>query len=208
MPPNHRILPTAAPFGWTDVAAAADPLRYTPNMIQMINKTTLVAILLATLASASLAATPWEDYLITPSPERASKVQSRTYSKPNSHTEQEERDLMLLGVQVLSRDPEAVRLAFRFCRAEKAAAHLSEMLDEMLGRLIRIDAPLFLRELKRVGVDKIRMDSLVGNFGEEYVDRIEAQAYETEQRIQSLRRVTDPSLKEVRDRCLLELKAK
>jgi hypothetical protein len=25
---NHRILPTAASFGWTHVAAAADPLRY------------------------------------------------------------------------------------------------------------------------------------------------------------------------------------
>ena len=25
--PNHRILPTAASFGWIHVAAAADPLR-------------------------------------------------------------------------------------------------------------------------------------------------------------------------------------
>ena len=25
--PNHRILPTAASFGWTDIAAAADPQR-------------------------------------------------------------------------------------------------------------------------------------------------------------------------------------
>lgn len=25
---NHWVLPTAASFGWTDVAAAANPLRY------------------------------------------------------------------------------------------------------------------------------------------------------------------------------------
>lgn len=27
VPPNHRILPTAASFGWTPIAAAADPER-------------------------------------------------------------------------------------------------------------------------------------------------------------------------------------
>jgi hypothetical protein len=27
LPPNHRILPTAASFGWTHIAAAADPQR-------------------------------------------------------------------------------------------------------------------------------------------------------------------------------------
>ena len=32
MTSNHRILPTAASFGWTDIAAAADPLRSTDEV--------------------------------------------------------------------------------------------------------------------------------------------------------------------------------
>ena len=30
--PNHWVLPTAASFGWTVEAAAADPLRYTARL--------------------------------------------------------------------------------------------------------------------------------------------------------------------------------
>lgn len=111
---------------------------------------------------------------------------------------------MMLEVQVLTRDIEAVRLAFRLRRT--ADGHFAEMLDIMLGRLIRIDAPLFLREVVRAGVSAPLLDSLVGNFGQEYVDRTEAQAYEADQRIAALRHVKDSRVKAVRDRCIALLK--
>src|SRR4029078_9447151 len=105
--------------------------------------TPIAVVLMACTLSTATAATPWEEYLQKPSPERASRVSSRSYTNAAVDSEQKEFDLMLLEVEVLSREPEAVRLAFRF-RAT-ADGHVGELLDIMLGRLIRSDAPLFLR---------------------------------------------------------------
>lgn len=149
---------------------------------------------------ASSAATPWEEFLQTPSPERAARVQIRSYTKATVGPEQAAWDLRLLEVQVLSREPEAVRLAFRVRAASDGS--VAEMLDIMLGRLIRIDAALFLREALRADAASKRLDSLLGNFGPEYVDRTEAHGYEAAQRIEALRRVSDPALKKMRDQCV------
>jgi hypothetical protein len=148
--------------------------------------------------------TAWEEYLDKPTPKRASRVQAISYAAPAMDPGQQERDLMMLEAQVLSRDIEAVRLAFRL--RQTADGHFVEMLDVMLGRLIRIDASLFLREVLRAGVPAQLLDSLVGNFGPEYVDRTEAQAYEAAQRIAALSNVTDSKLKAVRKRCIALLK--
>jgi hypothetical protein len=145
----------------------------------------------------------WEAYIRNPTPDNAAHVKAISYGAENGRFEQQERDLMMLEVQVLSRDPAAVRLAFRL--RLQADGHFGEMLDIMLGRLIRIDAPLFLREGKRAEAAIRRLDSLVGNFGPEYVDRPQAQAYEAAQRIAALRKVSDAGLKPVRDKCIASL---
>lgn len=161
----------------------------------------LFAVFLGATAG-SFAATPWEDYLTQPSPGRAAKVQEWTYSVTPKDPASVELDLMLFELQVLARDPEAVRLAFRL--RKKQDGHIAEMLDIMLGRLIRIDAPLFLRELQRAA-PVTRPDSLVSNLGPEYVDRSSAQSYEISRRIEALRAVSDPRLREVRGWCIEEL---
>ena len=159
----------------------------------------IVTVTLGTVCFGAVA-TPWEEYVAQPSAERASRVQVRSYSVERRDPERDEWDLMLLEVQVLSRDLEAVRLAFRL-RAG-ADGHAAEMLDIMLGRLIRIDAAMFLRELKSAGVVASHLESLVGNFGPEYVDRADAYAYEAAQRVAALRKVSDGDLKALRDQCV------
>ncbi len=153
--------------------------------------------------SATAASTPWEEYLQRPTSERAVRVQNRTYSGTTVDPTQQEEDLRLLEVQVLSRDPEAIRLAFRF-RAT-ADGHIGEILDIMLGRLIRLDAQLFLRETLRAGAASRRLDSLVGSCGPAYVDRSEAQSYERGRRIAALQAVSETALRPLRDKCIAAL---
>ena len=103
------------------------------------------------IAIPALAASPWEEYLERPTPDNAARVQSLTYSSALADPRDIERDLMLLEVQVVSRDTKAVQLAFRLLSG--ATGHIAERLDIMLGRLIRIDAALLLTEPLELFVD-------------------------------------------------------
>ncbi len=51
-----------------------------------------------------------------------------------------------------------------------------------------------------------RLDGLVGNYGDVYVDKVEAQRLETEKRIHAWEGVSDSSLREMRNECIGELK--
>ena len=106
----------------------------------------------------------------------------------------------MLERQVEARDPEAVRLAFALYSVMDGAA--MEDLDIMLGKLIRIDAALFLRELSRRSDRTKYLEGLLGNQGEELVDRIRAKCLETKLRITALERVSDSDLRQLRDECL------
>jgi hypothetical protein len=162
-----------------------------------------LTLLLVISVVATAKATPWEDYLKRPTPELASLVLAPTYSK-DAGNERREKGLLILESRILAGEPNAVRLAFRI--RSKLDGALAEGLDISLGRLIRIDAKMFLRELTRAGVEQQRLDSLVGNLGPEFVDRTEAQALERTQRIKALRGVKDSHLKEARERCIMALK--
>jgi hypothetical protein len=82
----------------------------------------------------------------------------------------------------------------------------AESLEIALGQLIRIDPTLFLRELKEAKDQIIGLGGLTGNYGDVFVDKIEAHRLETARRIDSLEGITDPALKEIRNECILELK--
>ena len=112
--------------------------------------------------------------------------------------------LAMLQRQVLSRDPTAVDLAFRLKNVADGA--FAEDLDVMLGQLIRIDPSLFLRSLKSAPHQLRTLSGLVGNFGDPYVDKPEAQAFEAEKRIRALQTVADPHLAGVREKCVEALK--
>jgi hypothetical protein len=160
------------------------------------------------LSTAALAQTPWENYLELPTPDNAARVQHAVYTNPTSRDNRLFEDLLLLEIQVISADREAVRLAFRLFA--ESDGHYSETLCIMLGRLIRIDPALFLQELedhrKQIPHIDDLLGGLLGNHGDAYVDRFRAREYETERRIKALMTVTDPRLKKLRDKCVAELK--
>jgi hypothetical protein len=109
----------------------------------------------------------------------------------------------ILERQVISGDAESVRLAFRLFSITDSA--YTEELDILLGKLIRINPKLFLRELV-ANQDLIgTLEGLLGNEGEEYVDRLKAQCLENRLRQKALQSVTNPSLRRKRDDCVNEL---
>jgi len=151
------------------------------------------------LAAAAHAETPWERYLEEPSPENAKEVLRVEY-EGSQDPYYWELDLMLLEVQVISSDPEAVRLAHRLLA--ESDGHSGEMLCIMLGRLIRIDPEMYLSELQASGGIEGRARCSLGMLGPEYIDRREAMAFETRERIRALESVSLPSLAPLRSGCL------
>ncbi len=146
------------------------------------------------------AETPWERYTTQPTSKKAAAVTELAYSDKTDDLQRVVYDLMLLEVQVTASDPEAVALAFRLLR--KSDGHVGELLDQMLGRLIRINPRLFLQALQRHRAAVVGLDGLVGNFGDAYVDREVAHAYERDQRVAALLTVKDPAVAQVRDECV------
>jgi hypothetical protein len=126
-----------------------------------------------------------------------------TYAGDNQKTQTLDfiySNLAMLQRQVISRDPYAVKLAFSLKTI--ADGGLAEELDVVLGQLIRIDPTLFLRQLSQSRSGIIRLDSLVGNLGEIYVDNSKAQMLEVSRRIEALQQVSDPQLVTTRDKCI------
>ena len=169
----------------------------------MLMRAVCFLLLSVLLASAAWPATPWERYLESPTPENASYAQKAEYTDKASRDHRLFDDLELLEVQVISGDRAAVRLALRLSR--DADGHYAETLDIMLGRLIRIKPTMFLREMKS-HLDRDRnpylLDGILLNYGEAYVDKLEAHHYETKKRIEALMSVTDASLSGIRDHCV------
>ena len=160
--------------------------------------------ILVVSGAVALEPTPWERYLSQPTPENAKRVTRIAYSGDQLDPGQTEIDLQLLAVQVVSSDTQAVRLAFRL--RSQADGHLGETIDIVLGRLIRVNPNLFLTALRDQAHPIVRLDSLVGNFGPEYIDNDTAQRYEAERRRAALLTVANHNLVTTRDECLAELK--
>lgn len=106
----------------------------------------------------------------------------------------------MLERQVISRDREAVTLAFRLFTLSDG--DFTEMLDILLGSLIRIDPELFLEELFDARSYVSRLDGLLGNEGDVYVDRLSAQCLENRYRVYALSQISTVSLQALRDECI------
>lgn len=111
----------------------------------------------------------------------------------------------MLERQVFSRDPSAVKLAFKL--RSIADGGFSEDLSIMLGTLIRIDPKLFLEELKNTKPEVERLNALLANVGAVFVDRMTARCLENQLRIECLETVREASLVNIRDRCIEILKS-
>ncbi len=137
----------------------------------------------------------WNTYLNYPSSEDALDVYEVLPTKhvEYNHSSEEKRtlnyifnELDMLEKQVYSGDRNAVKLAFKLHVIADGA--FSQWLDIILGNLIRIYPELFLEELVKYE-EIIRLDSLVGNFGPIYVDKMKAHELESRLRIESLKTV-------------------
>lgn len=150
-------------------------------------------------ATNVLAATAWENYLDLPTPANAALVQTIEYSAPVMGG-YDAGDLDILEAQIRAADAQAFRLAYRLYT--KADGGLAEELGVMLGRVVRVHPAFFLAQVSALKVQCEKFKWPLNASGLEYVDRIEAQVYEINQRREALKSVTDENLISIRDQCI------
>ena len=153
----------------------------------------------------------FEEYANYPTGDNAKKAIDLLPSEHISYTGAEDEDetikfiykryqLGMLERQVISGERQAVRLAYNLISIADGA--FAEDLNIMLGQLIRINPTLFLEGLYEYQGLVERFDALAGNKGDVYVDRLKAQCYEMQLRIDSLSKVEAPHLKYVNNKCI------
>lgn len=119
--------------------------------------------------------------------------------------------LAVLTRRAQAGDPAAVRVAFVLDDDPGfGGGDVGESLDIVLGTLLRTGPRLFLVTLKdeerRIG-RRLPLGGLVGNLGEEFVDRMQAQCRELRRRTLSVQAVRDSALAGVRGRVVASLGA-
>jgi len=158
----------------------------------------------------------WENYCDNPSSKNAYRVYMVLPKKqPKDATRHTHKiggnvkklmleTLSILEKEIYASDRNSVKIAFRLFTISDGL--LTEDLCIILGHFICINPKMFLEELKehRHLVSFI-MDSLLGNLGEEYVDKMEASYLEMIRRIKCIEGVKDNSLLQMKDECLKEL---
>lgn len=92
----------------------------------------------------------------------------------------------------------------------KADGHSAEELDIEIGKLIKTHPTNFLKSLSKVEAKILRIDALVGNLGEEFVDQEAKTKIELRERSKSLQnaigRMNDQRLVKLGKRCIDQLK--
>jgi hypothetical protein len=149
----------------------------------------------------------WDRYLAHPTADKAGAVilllPRQHCTAPDKLFRHIEKSLDKLELWMMNDDSIAVILAFRLYPI--ADGSFGEKLDIMLGKTISTQPDLFLCELKKVRSTVQRLDCLVGNFGDDFVDHEDKQLAECKRRIESLRSVRDSALISVRDECIQTL---
>jgi hypothetical protein len=75
-----------------------------------------------------------------------------------------------------------------------------------IGKSITHHPKNFLTALKKNRTEVPRLDSVLGNLGPEFVDKMKQRKLELEKRLKAIHSVKDSSLKSERDECEAELK--
>jgi hypothetical protein len=123
-----------------------------------------------------------------------SEQQAKTYIYDN---------LLPLEARILKGDQQSIRLGF--CLYPISGGDFTETLDIILGESIRPYAKLFLSELKNAKLIAELLPGLLGNCGDAFVDKPEAERKELRQRLRAIQQVHNPELQTVRQRCVDEL---
>jgi hypothetical protein len=100
----------------------------------------------------------------------------------------------------------AIKVAFKLYSISDA--DFTESLDQILGRLIRINPKLFLEALKLHRELVGDLGGILENLGNKFVDEEDLSKKEIKKRIQSLEKVKVKSLIGVRDESIIELKTR
>lgn len=153
----------------------------------------------------------WDEYVRQATHENAVKVYEQLPDKALSKDFPAERLTykifenwyQIVSKRIATGDKDVIRIGFRLLTIADGA--FQEDLGMDLGKLIVINPKLFLQELKNHRHLIVSLDRVVGNFGEEYVDKNELQLKETEKRIKSLEKVSDSGLASTKAECLKEL---
>jgi len=103
----------------------------------------------------------------------------------------------------------ARHLCFQFYPLFQGYSEYLEYLDFTLGTLVKEDPELFLTLVKRYVKEydntPYHLDGMLTNYGEEFVDKIDKQIQETDERITALQKVDRKDLEELRNRCVERL---
>lgn len=100
----------------------------------------------------------------------------------------------------------AAHLTLQFYPLFWGNPEMHEFIDISLGKLIKENPELFLEIIKKyynVSIkDFYQLNSILGNYGEEFVDNFEKKLKETVERIVVLKQVKNKALIDVRNKCI------
>lgn len=105
-----------------------------------------------------------------------------------------------LSKKIAAGNKDAVEIGFKLYAIVDGG--FKEDVGADLGKLITLDAKLFLQELKKHRQLVQNLDGIVCNYGQENVDRKDLQIEEKDNRMRLLVNVSDPSLEDVKAECL------
>jgi len=162
-----------------------------------VRTNSLIAIFIFSTPAVTLAETRWEAYLRTPTSEKASSVQTATYSTPDPDNRKFEADLAVLEYEVAAGNGESTKLAVRLRSQFDTAAAILEYLDAVLGRSIRPNPAGYLQAILGSAGCPGAIPS-----GDFFVDRMDARAAEAHDRANALRSVKASTLRQKRDECI------
>lgn len=149
----------------------------------------------------------WDKYIAQPTHENAVEVYKQL---PNELLTKDLPEVRLvnkmyegwphLSKKIAVGNKDAIEIGFKLYAIVDGG--FKEDVGADLGKLITLDAKLFLQELKKHRHLVQNLDGIVCNYGQEYADRKDLQIEEKDNRMRLLVNVSDPNLEEVKAECL------
>lgn len=149
----------------------------------------------------------WDNYIAQPTHENAVAVYKQL---PNELLTQDFPGERLvnkmyegwpqLSSKIISGNKDAVEIGFKLYAIVDGG--FKEDVGADLGKLITVDAKLFLQELKKHRPLIKNLDGIVCNYGEAYINKKELRLEEADDRMRFLVNVNDPNLEDVKSECL------
>lgn len=152
----------------------------------------------------------WDKYIAQPTHENGVAVYMQLPNKLLTKDFPGERlmnkmyaDWPHMSKRIVAVNKDAVEIGFKMYAIVDGG--FKEDVGADLGKLITLDAKLFLQELKKHRLLVQNLDGIVCNYGQVSVDRKDLQMEEMDNRMRLLVNVNDPDLEDVKAECLKAL---